>query len=134
MSAPAVNYHAVVNANTANREAAGLFLQTMIGMDAQYEVFSNSGIPVNTALIDTMRAYYLDGTVHPDYPFEIRRVMPEAAYAYYFERIDGMRAGEYIDKQTASGLTTVLAEYPARGSFSDALGKAQSQLALYLGE
>ncbi|MBO5218192.1 MAG: extracellular solute-binding protein [Clostridia bacterium] len=133
-SAPTVVNYLVVNANSANRASAGLFIESAVGLESQYTVSGTAGIPVNNELIELRRAFYVDGVIDDTYRFKQWSSYPEQVVNSYFAAIDGMSDGVYIDYTAASKLDTICKEYAKNGDIDAAIRAGASALALYLGE
>jgi len=134
VAAPTVDNYLVVNANSANRASAGLFIESAVGLESQYTVSGTAGIPVNNELMELRRAFYVDGEIDDTYRFKQWSSYPEQVVNRYFEAVDGMSDGVYIDYTAASKLDTICKEYAKSGDIDAAIQAGASALELYLGE
>ena len=130
-SSPVVNWFLLVNGKTEHTDEAMCFIDSAVGMESQYFVSSQLGIPVNNDLIECMRAYYCDGELDPWYPFRAYP-MPEQISDYFFALIDAMQPGVYTDVQTMGHLFGVFREYLTGSTFEDAWEMAKSDINVYL--
>lgn len=134
-SAPAVNYFLSVNANTKNAAAAGLFIESAVGLESQYTVSAQAGIPVNNELVEIQREFYVDGEINENYSFKEWDAYPEQVVNYYFDHIDSMTDGVLIDYTAASKLDTIIKEYALNSeNFETALTSGKRTLEMYLNE
>ncbi len=134
-SAPAVNYFLSVNANTKNAAAAGLFIESAVGLESQYTVSATAGIPVNNELVEIQREFYVDGEINENYSFKEWDTYPKQVVNYYFDHIDSMTDGVLIDYTAASKLDTIIKEYALNSeNFDAALTSGKRTLEMYLNE
>ena len=132
---PNVNYLVLVNANTENKEAAKLFIESAVGIESQYLCGMSWGIPVNTGLVGKLRDFYVDGKVDEKYTFNDDCVLPEGFAKKYFDVIDSLDDGVYIDVMTSGRLFSVVREYCSNGGdISAALESGKKNVLLYLSE
>lgn len=132
---PNVNYLVLVNANTENKEAAKLFIESAVGIESQYLCGMSWGIPVNTGLVGKLRDFYVDGKVDEKYTFNDDCVLPEGFAKKYFDAIDSLDDGVYIDVMTSGRLFSVVREYCSNGGdISAALESGKKNVSLYLSE
>ena len=132
-SSPVVNWFLLVNGKTEHTDEAMCFIDSAVGMESQYFVSSQLGIPVNNDLIECMRAYYCDGELDPRYPFRAYP-MPEQISDYFFAQIDAMQPGVYTDVQTMGHLFGVFREYLTGTDFDIAYDHAKNNVSFYLSE
>ena len=130
---PVTNWFLLVNGKTEHADEAMCFIDSAIGMESQYQVSSQFGIPVNNDLIECMRAFYCDGVSDPWYPFYYYQI-PEQISSYFFAQIDSMQPGVYTDVQTMGHLFGVFREYLTGSTFEDAWEMAKSDINGYLAE
>lgn len=132
---PNVNYLVLVNANTENRKAAKLFIESAVGIESQYLCGMTWGIPVNTELVGKMRDFYVDNKKDEKYTFNDKCVLPEEFAKKYFDAIDGLDNGVYIDVMTSGRLFSVVREYCSNGgNISSAMESGKKNISLYLSE
>lgn len=132
-SSPVVNWFLLVNGKTEHTKEAKCFIDSAVGMESQYFVSSQLGIPVNNDLIECMRAYYCDGELDSRYPFRAYP-MPEQISDYFFAQIDAMQPGVYTDVQTMGHLFGVFREYLTGTDFDIAYDHAKNNVSFYLSE
>ena len=135
MSSPNVNYLLLVNANTQNKETAKKFIESAIGIESQYLCGMVWGIPVNNELVEKMRAFYIDDISDEMYSFNDNCDFPDGFAEYYFNTIDNLNNGVYIDVMTSGNLFSVIREYCTNGGdIYSAISVAEKDISLYLSE
>ncbi len=132
--APSVNAFLAVNANTKSRDAVKLFIESALGIESQYSVSSEYGIPVNTELINIMKDFYINGKWHDKYIFEENK-MPEKITKTFFDTIENMNNGVYLDVQTSGKMFSVIREYIVnKADIETAYSVGRSAVEEYLAE
>lgn len=132
-SSPVVNWFLLVNGKTEHTDEAMCFIDSAVGMESQYLISSQLGIPVNNDLIECMRAYYCDGVQDAKYRFADHK-LPEQVISYFFDQIDSMQPGVYTDVQTMGHLFGVFREYLTGSDFDVAYDHAKNNVSFYLSE
>ena len=132
-SSPVVNWFLLVNGKTEHADEAKCFIDSAVGMESQYLISSQLGIPVNNDLIECMRAYYCDGVQDAKYRFADHK-LPEQVISYFFDQIDSMQPGVYTDVQTMGHLFGVFREYLTGSDFDVAYDHAKNNVSFYLSE
>ena len=132
-SSPVVNWFLLVNGKTEHTKEAKCFIDSAVGMESQYLISSQLGIPVNNDLIECMRAYYCDGVQDAKYRFADHK-LPEQVISYFFDQIDSMQPGVYTDVQTMGHLFGVFREYLTGSDFDVAYDHAKNNVSFYLSE
>lgn len=130
---PIPNWFLLVNSKTEHTKEAACFIQSVLGMDSQYEVSGKAAITVNNDLIECMRAYYCDGIKDANYVFPEHNI-PEDVCRYYFAQIDSMQPGVYTDTQTMGHLFGVFHEYLTGTDYETAYDHAKNNVSFYLSE
>ena len=111
-TAPNVNFYLVANANTKNTEAVTSFINTALGEDAQHVLAAQTGIPNNKTVVDYMKKFYNGEAVPEKYQyFPDSYMFSDALLQTFFDAIDNMKDGVYIDANISNRLFLLVKSY-----------------------
>ena len=132
---PSVNYILLVNANAKDHDACRKLIESAVGIESQYLCGMPSGIPVNNELIGKMRSFYLDGESDGRYEFNDKCDFPEGFAELWFDTIEALEDGVYIDVMTSGRLFSIIREYSSNGgNIESAIETGSRNISLYLSE
>lgn len=126
--APNPGWYLMVNAGTENRDAAVCFLQECISIRVQYRYFSDDGIPVHLELSDFMREHYTAGQADDFYSFTDDGALTQDMVGFYFDTLDAMPDGIFMDTVTGGQLHGIIREYLTGSPFDAAFASGMNAI------
>ena len=135
-TAPNVNFYLVANANTKNTEAVTSFINTALGEDAQHVLAAQTGIPNNKTVVDYMKKFYNGEAVPEKYQyFPDSYMFSDALLQTFFDAIDNMKDGVYIDANISNRLFLLVKSYILQEKdFESAFDDCEQAIKTYLTE